>query len=95
MNTGPKTPGETSNNDAELVISDDLLQRVTAAIINLAGQSEVDLAELASEGRLHEVFPFKLPEPVASTLEKWDAVVEAPARPLTDEEYLKFLLGRI
>ena len=95
MSTGSKAPGNASNDDAELVVSDDLLLQVTTAIIAMARRSEVDLAELASEGRLKEVFPFKLAEPVPSILENWDDVVEAPARPLTDEEYLNFLRGRI
>ena len=95
MTTGRIPPAETSSADAEPVISDDLLQQVTTAIINMAGCSEIDLSELASEGRLHEVFPFKLAEIGSTTLEKWDDVVEAPARPLTDEDYMKFLRGKI
>jgi hypothetical protein len=91
MTTDPTTPAEPSSADPDPIIGDELLQQVITAVINMAGRAEVDLAELASEGRLHEVFPFRLRDLGPSTLEKWDDVVEAPARPLSDEEYLKFL----
>lgn len=64
---------------------------ITEAILSLASRDEVDILKLASEGRLREIFPYKMRASHAPELEAWNDVVEAPNRPLTDEEYQRFL----
>lgn len=64
---------------------------ITEAILGLASKDEVDILELASQGRLRELFPYKMRASHAPELEAWDDVVEAPNRPLTEEEYQRFL----
>jgi hypothetical protein len=70
------------------------LDEITEAILKLATKDDVDILELAAEGRLKEIFPYKIRASRAPELEAWDDVVEAPNRPLTDEEYQQFLRRR-
>ncbi|ODT85755.1 MAG: hypothetical protein ABS69_00575 [Nitrosomonadales bacterium SCN 54-20] len=70
------------------------LDEITEAILSLAEKDEVDILKFASEGRLKEIFPYKMRVSHAPELESWDDVIEAPTRPLTDEEYKQFLRRR-
>lgn len=72
----------------------EFFDEVTEAILGLAEKNEVDILKLASEGRLKEVFPYKMRVSHTPELESWDEVVEAPNRPLTDDEYKRFLRRR-
>lgn len=76
---------------------------IAAAIRRLASFDEVELSELVCEGRLEEAFPF-VPDDMEDgssadghgrppELQRFEDLQEAPARPLTDEEYRKFLKG--
>jgi hypothetical protein len=70
------------------------LEDVVRAILVLARRDEAELADIVSEGKLHEVFPFK-PRTYAApaSLGRFDDIKQAPARALTDEEYEDFLRG--
>jgi hypothetical protein len=71
------------------------IEEVVVAILELAKRklNEEELAELVSAGRLHEVFPYRPQLQVPAVLERWEDVIEAPARELTEEEYRQFLRG--
>jgi hypothetical protein len=69
------------------------IEEVVVAILELAERklNEEELADLVSAGRLHEVFPYRPRLQVPAVLDRWEDVIEAPARELSEEEYRQVL----
>jgi len=68
------------------------VENVALAVARLARYDETELAELVSEGRLGEVFPFRLAAgtPPKDSLDEAD-VPQASALPLSDEVFAQLL----
>src|SRR6266404_8954886 len=72
------------------------LEDVVSAIIALGRYDELELFQLVSGGKLQQVFPFRLRTSISDPipeLDRWEDVVKAPSRALTDDEYEGFLRG--
>lgn len=70
------------------------LTDVVNAIMYLSRLDEIDMERMIRDEAFREAFPFKVGDSSNPGLRRFDEVEEAPARALTDEEYLRFLHGR-
>ena len=69
------------------------LDEVVDAIEALSHLDEAELAKRVASGTLREIFPFRIRDGETPALRPFSDVEEAPARALTDDEYLRFLRG--
>jgi len=68
------------------------VENVALAVAALARFDEAEISELVTQGRLSEVFPFRLARGAPSEDTRSDAdVPQASALPLTDEAFAKLL----